>query len=153
MFEWHGKKYHYLGTDSDGENYYLEEAKWDCDWYWGLGYVETFTNKMAPWNSKDISSHSHFSYMLDEVGGNWYDAFRSVFPETRLADNQIWKLVELMKSAYTARKYSDMLYIGGAHYTENPVKDTIISETEYNRINKEVIPSIMDTVYKLLEGV
>ena len=30
-----GHKYYLLGADKEGIKYYLEEASWDCDWYWG----------------------------------------------------------------------------------------------------------------------
>ena len=55
-----------------------------------------------------------------------------------------------MQSAYTARKYSDMLHTGGAHITSNPVWYVLHDDAEYERINKKVIPSIMNEVYKLL---
>ena len=152
-FEWHGKRFHYIGADADGVNYWLQEAKFDCGWYWGLGYVETFTNNRNPSLSKDIGSHSHFNYMMDDAGDNWFDAFKVLFTANRLDDSQIWKLVELMKSAYTARKYADMLHIGGAHYTRNPIKETIQADmSEYDRINEKIIPEIMEKVYCILDG-
>lgn len=33
VITWHGKEYYLLGKDSEGINYYLEEASWDCDWH------------------------------------------------------------------------------------------------------------------------
>ena len=150
VFEWHGSKYYYLGTDSKGQHHWLEKAKWDCKWYWGLGYVETFTNNERPWLSSDINSHTHFDTMFFNKGRCAYDVFKDTFRETSLSDGQTWELLELMKSAYIARAYSDMLHTGGAHYTTNPKRDVIINEDEYNRINKEVIPAIMEAVYELL---
>ena len=57
-----------------------------------------------------------------------------------------------MKSLYTARAYSDFLYRGSAGITSNPCKEVIRNEEEYQRINKMVIPSMLDEVYKLLKG-
>lgn len=57
-----------------------------------------------------------------------------------------------MKAFYTAREYSDMIYRGGAHYTSNPAKEDIQNAEEYERINKKMIPSIMEEVYKIMEG-
>ena len=31
-----GKKIFLLGRNKYGENVWLEEARWDCDWYWGF---------------------------------------------------------------------------------------------------------------------
>lgn len=145
-----GKDAYFLGQDENGINYFLEQAKWDCGWYWGGGYVETYTNNGNPARSRDISSHSHFDSMF--LKGNAYDTFKAFFKVTPFSDKEIWQILELMQSFYTARKYSDMLHIGGAHYTSNPAKETIQNESEYNRINKEVIPAIFDNLYDILEG-
>lgn len=145
-----GKICYFLGQDEYGTNYFLEEATWDCDWYWGGGYVETYTNNCNPVKSKDIQSHNHFDSMFFHQNKNAYDAFKDFFKKHPFTDNEIWKICELMKSFYIAREYSDMLYRGGAHYTSNPVKAIIQSETEYKRINEEVIPTIMKALYGIL---
>ena len=36
-----GKKIYLLGKDAEGVKYWLEEASWDCNWYYGFGYIET----------------------------------------------------------------------------------------------------------------
>lgn len=142
-----GKDIYFLGKDSEGTNYWLEAASWDCGWYWGFGYVETYTNNNNPSKSRDIKSHSHFDSML---GKNWRDEFSTVITHTPLSDHEVWKLRELMKSFYVAREYSDFLHIGGAHYTNNPCKDIIKNDEEYTRINTIVIPEICNKVYELL---
>lgn len=152
-FTWHGKKYYLLGEDADGERYYLEQAQWDCGWYWGGGYVETFTNRIFPHRSEDISSHQHFDGLfLKNPRLNGFDAFKMFFKETPFTDKELWVILELMKSFYTARNYSDFLHIGGAHYTTNPCKETIVNDTEYTRINASVIPALMEELYKILGG-
>ena len=145
-----GHKYYLLGTDKEGIKYFLKEAHWDCDWYWGGGYVETFSNNRDPVCSRDIDSHHHFNYMFLTYNKNGFDMFKDFFKETPFTDNEIWKICELMKSFYVAREYSDMIYIGGANYTQNPSKETIMDKAEYNRINKVVIPTIMTELYKIL---
>jgi hypothetical protein len=150
VITWHGKKYYYLGSDADGLKHYLEAGSFDCGWYWGFGYIEAFTNNTAPQLSRDICVHTHFDSCLLN-GGGFVDRFRELFTDTPLSTNEIWQLLELMQSFYTARKYSDMLHTGGAHITSNPAGDTIKSDTEYKRINECVIPAIMAEVYKLLD--
>lgn len=145
--EINGKKNYLLGT-KDGDTYYLEEAHWECDWYWGLGYVESYIGRGT--SDRSWRSHRHFDTLFLEPA-KFKEGFRNFFDETvDLTDNEIWKLLELMKSAYLAREYSDMIYRGGAHYTSNPCKETIKDEAEYKRINEVVIPSIMNKVYELL---
>lgn len=135
-----GKKQYLLGRDSVGK-VWLEEARWDCNRYWGLGYVKMFGKH---------EFHTHFDSQFFNSIKNGYDRFKEIMTETTLSNKELWQLVELMQSAYTARHYSDMLYTGGAHYTENPCKETIKNEAEYKRINEVVIPAIMNKVYELL---
>lgn len=151
-FKWHGKKYYLLGADKDGINYYLEEATFDGEWYWGLGYVETFTNNISPNMSRDIRSHEYFDTMIFPPKCNCFETFKTQFPDNPFSDREIWTLCELLRSAYCARRYSDMIYLGGSHITNNLVGDTIKNDTEYDRINKFVIPQIMQEVYKIMEG-
>lgn len=144
-FKWHGKNYYLLFTDEQGTKYYLQDFSWDCDWYWGGGYVETFTNNRTPNLSADIQSHQHFNTMF--FNGN-YEKFLNAGTPFTLAEK--WQILELLKTFYIMREYSDTLHRGGAHFTTNLVKDIIKNEEEYNRINKEIIPAIREELIKIL---
>ena len=146
-----GKDIYFLGQDKDGTNYWLEEASWYCSWYWGGGYVETYTNNKNPELSRDIQSHQHFDSLFFKGNKNAHDLFIEFFPVHPFSDSKIWKICELMKAFYISRGYSDMLHCGGAHYTTNPATDVIKSNEEYNRINKNIIPAIMQELYKIME--
>lgn len=158
VFEWHGNKYHYLGTGKDGQNFWLQEATFDCGWYWSIGYVESFTNNKKPWMSRDIEQHTHFDYLMEQqiypngTRMNWWDGFKNVFDNTLLTDSELWTVIEIMKSLYTARAYSDMLHRGGSHYTSNPVSEVIKNEAEYERISKVVVPALSEKLYSILDG-
>ena len=39
-----GDAYYLLGKDEDGVKWYLRKPTWDCGWYWGFGYLDSFTN-------------------------------------------------------------------------------------------------------------
>ena len=106
-----GKDIYLLGKDKDGINYWLEEASWDCGWYWGFGYVETYTNNKYPHLSRDINSHQHFDGLF--LKGAIFDSFKSLLVETPLSDNEIWKLLELMDTFYTLRESADLFKNGG----------------------------------------
>lgn len=145
-----GKTIYLLGQDSEGTNYWLEEGSFDCGWYWGIGYVETYTNNSNPQCSRDISSHQHFDNMF--LGGNGFDKFKEFFTKTPFDDKEIWKILEIMMALYTARRYSDMIHRGGANYTKNPLVEVIKSDKEYLRINEVVIPRLLEELYKILGG-
>lgn len=136
--------YYLLGKDKYGDEMWLAEASWDCSWYWGLGYVRTFNRFMT-----DIDSHQHYDDLFLK-GDPTPKKFESVIVETPLTNKEIWTLNELMKSAYIAREYSDMLHIGCAHISNNPCKELLQNQAEYKRVNEKVIPGIMEEVYKLL---
>lgn len=123
MFTWHGKKYFLLGQDHEGIKYYLENAHFDCDWF----------------DSKVFGKNKCC-----------FDVFKELFPVNPFTDNEIWNICELMKSAYTARHYSDMLHTGGAHITTNKAKDKIRNDKEYKRINEITIPAILDELYSIM---
>lgn len=145
-----GKDIFFLGRDKKGIYYWLEDASWDCDWYWGLGYVETYTNNENPQDAKDINSHQHFDSLFFKGNKNGYDAYKEFFTEITLNDKELWKLIELMRSLYTLKEMSEVCYIGGSHYTENPCKDILKDEDIYNKINKIMIPEVMNKVRELL---
>ena len=145
-----GKDCYFIGQDKAGTNHFLEATTWNCGWYWGGGYVETYTNNNNPVKSADIDGHQHFDGLFFNGKKNSYDAFKDFFSVNPFTDSEIWTICELMKSFYIARQYSDMLYSGGAHYTINPAADIIKSDDEYERINKKVIPAIMQNLYEIL---
>lgn len=145
-----GKKCYLLGEDKNGYWYWLEESTFDCDWYWSIGYVKTYTNNKQPSKARDISSHRHFNYLFLNGAKNGYDTFKEFFVNTPLSDQEIWQLIELMNTLYGLRKYSDILYRGGSNYTNNPCDTIIKNEIEYERINKIVIPELLKEIYTIL---
>lgn len=151
-FKKFGHTYYFLGRNAEGDNHFLESAAFDCGWYWGGGYVETFTNNRNPERTRDITMHAHFdSLFFSGPRKDAFDSFKEYFIETPFTDSEIWKICELMKSFYIMRDYSDMIYRGGANYTRNPASEIIKSETEYKRINEIVIPAIMTQLYAILD--
>lgn len=148
-----GKDAFLLGEDASGTRYYMEKFSWDCGWYWGGGYVETYTNNKNPERSRDIQSHQHFDGLfLNDRRENGFDKFNGFFSKTPYTEKEVWQICELMKTFYICREYSDTIHRGGARYTTNPAADIIKSEAEYNRVNNEVIPAIAEALYKIMEG-
>lgn len=150
MFKWHNRIYYLLGKDKNGINYYLESFSFDCDWYWGGGYIETFTNNNFPSLSIDIASHQHFDNLFFQQKEDGYTAFNKFFVDSPFSNEEKWQIMELFKSFYTARQYSDMLYLGGSHYTHNDCCEIIKNNSEYERINKVVIPEIIKKIYNIM---
>lgn len=147
-----GKDIYLLGIDEDGVKHWLEAASWDCGWYWGFGYVETYTNNNNPEIAKDISSHSHWdNCIIGKLGFKDYIHHLNDnpnFSSTTLSDTESWELSELMKSYYSLKEAAEIFGRGKSHIanTEVNYQDKEIAE----KINKEILPKIFQRIYEIL---
>ena len=144
-----GNKYYLLGTrKEDNKKIWLQEGSFDCNWYWGVGYVEVFNR-----NYTDISEHTHFNSLFLKT--NIFDSFKDYFKDTTLSDDEIWQLLELMQTIYTLREMSDTIHRRGSHITTTNIENHIFNENiyinMYDKINNDTIPTLLNTVYELLE--
>jgi hypothetical protein len=141
-----------LGKGPDGARYWLEEASWDCNWYWGLGYVNTFRGQ--PSLCRDIKSHQHFK-------GLWLAAHQGKFLhcltewdgfQSTLTAKEEWQLAELMATAYTLKETAEVFGRGGSNYSPaDPAIASLVKNPEWvGQINEVMIPAIMAQVYALL---
>ena len=145
------KKIYLLGADAEGTKYWLEAPSWDCDWYWGFGYVETYTNNNYPNKSRDINSHQHFdSLFLNDSKVNAFDAFKEFFKETTLNDKEIWLLVDYMYSFYALKRAAGILSMGYSHMTEKAKLSEVQSTEMTKEINEKILPAIFKQIDLLL---
>ena len=137
------KKYYLLGIrKEDHAKVWLKAATWDCSWYRGLGYIEVF-NK----NCTDVKEHTHFDTLfLKDIP----ESMREYFEETTFNNTEMWQLLDLMKSAYICREYSDLLKNGANICSKAVARPIVNNDTEYERLNKDVIPKLLKEVYKIL---
>lgn len=146
-----GRDVYLLGRDKEGNYYWFSAASWDCGWYWGGGYVSTYTNQTSPSSSRDITLHTHFDSMFfDTHNKNGHDVFKELLVETPFSDSEIWQICELMKSFYVARNYADMIHRRSAGYTANPASDILAIDEHAEYINKIIIPGMMERLYAIL---
>ena len=141
-----GKNVYLLGADENGTKYWLEEGKWDCGWYWGFGYIETYTRNNDPKNSKDINSHEHADNFLSEfwngTGGKLTDPVFSF--------SEGYELAELLKQFYILKDTAELLGRGGAHITTAKISEYKKPEL-VKEINEIRIPEVMNRIYQLLD--
>lgn len=145
-----GKKNYLLGTDKNGKKLFLVEPSWDCGWYWGFGYVETYTNNTDPKRSKDISSHTHFNSLFG-TNCSLYDGFKRIIKDSTLDDDEIWKLIDYMKTFYCLSETAEVLKRGYSHYSETAKLDIVKDEAYAERINKVVLPVLFKHIEDLFE--
>lgn len=111
---------------------YLAPPSWDCDWYWGWGYLQ---NKDTHIHADSVLKYPDFKECLvDELKGIHFD------------------LLELLKDFYTVTKYAELCKRGGSHikYIDD-VKEILKNTEEYERLNMEVIPQLFEKFYTLID--
>ena len=147
IIEKFGKKYYQLGK-KDGKEYFLEDSYWNCGWYWGLGYVETF-NRLKT----DIESHQHFNDLFlagqQKENGNWIYHINEFFDESVLNDKESLELSDLFKSLYSLKEVAEVFTRGNSNYAaskEVNLKDEKLAE----KINYEIMPKLFKRIRELL---
>ena len=121
------KKIYLIGEDSDGIKHWLEEPSWDCDWYWGFGYIETYTNNNNPGRSKDIETHTHW---------NSYNGINKELTKTTFSKDEFDRLNELFVNFYESRDKASK-----AH------NNNVLL---YEELNQITIPKITAEIIKIL---
>ena len=151
-----GKDIFLLGHDEYGKRYWLEAPRWDCGWYWGFGYVETYTNNRHPGKSKDFSSHQHIdSSFMGKINGsseyvhNIYDCPK--LTKTTFTYDEGWKLSELFKQFYLLKDMAAFTHKKrpGCHTTKSPV-DHGDMKSWCDHINDVMIPKITAEIMSIL---
>ena len=138
------KKHYLLGIrKEDGLKVWLQEPSWDCNWYWGFGYVEIYSR-----NQKTLYEHTHFDSLFFNSNGKSWESIQTYFEKTTFNENEMWELLDYMKSFYTLRATSNLLHCGYSHYKKPSLvlKDDLMCE----KINKVMLPSLFEAIKRLL---
>ena len=130
---------------SDNRNIFLTKPSWDCDWYWGFGYI----------GNRD--EHYHLSGYASEGGFgnvrniNMYDALEQDYDLNPNIKKHLWDFCELVKTAYVLKETAEVLGRGGSHYTKNVCASIIKNSDEVTRINEVVLPAIFEQLNAIYE--
>lgn len=136
-----GKAFFLLGRRNDGEKVCLEDFSWDCDWYWGGGYLEVFNRTKT-----DIKEHYHLNGLDREK--NLYDAVKGHFSKTVLSDQEMWRFCDLMVQFYALRKAAEVFQYGG-HMTSHGRTAKELKQDMADQINLHIKNVIIPEVHKL----
>ena len=146
-------KHYLLGINKDGDYVYLEEPSWDCGWYWGFGYLHTYTNNKQPERSRDLSSHFHFDSTFLNKNKSSRDAFKEYFKTTVLTDDEIWEFCDYMKTFYTLKSVAELFKNRYSHQTERAKIEDLKSEEQRDLVNKVWLPEVFNRIKLLLSPV
>ena len=142
---------HYLlGRDKQGQYVWLEKESWDCGWYWGFGYLHTFTNNEHPTYSKDIASHTHFKSVFMKSPVFTKKAFEEYFEETTLTEDEMRILCDYMETYYILKDAAGLFHHGYSWQTSKASIDGLKSEELEAHINKVLLPELFKRIEELL---
>lgn len=126
---------------------YLQRPSWDCDWYWGWGYLSN-KNTHIHWDylkTADGNYTERVSCLID-LDNKYYQANPKLTPIK-------WQLEELMSTFYTLKEAAGIYHIGGSHLITSPIKDILKSEERAKEINEIILPEIFTKFYELCNTV
>jgi len=122
-----------LGT-IDNERIYLSKHEWNCDWYWGFGYIG------------NRNCHYHLESLLPE-----HDITK-VFQDTKLTQGNWWIVKELFGQAY-ALKEAAQVYRCGVLSTHSPGLTDLLKSPEKAAILNKDLELTLDTIWDYLTKV
>ncbi len=116
---------------------YLTKHSWDCDWYWGFGYV----------GNDDM--HFHMSSVVPNKSDKNVLFFEGIGEVKLLKKYDGWKLMELFAEAYNLSNCAEMYYRGGAGIScDGFIKK---DEEKAKEINKE-LEKLLDYIWEYVKN-
>jgi len=142
------KEIYLLGEDSEGVRYWLEAPKWDCGWYWGFGYIETYTNNKNPNWSRDISSHSHADKFMSKYFTEWSGS-KPILKKRTFTDAEGWELSELFSQFYHLKEQAEFWGHGKMHVADTKIENWT-DKGLTDKINTKMLPIVMNRIMEIL---
>lgn len=124
-----------LGTIVGCGLVYLEKHSWDCDWYWGFGYIG---NKRC---------HFHIDSLINVPSDN-VDV-NTQFTDTWLNQDQWWILRDLFIQAYAIKEAAYAYRLGG-HQTDNARSYRVSRKGMESMLNSD-LSTLLDTIWNLID--
>lgn len=110
---------------------YLSKHSWDCEWYWGLGYLG------------NVNTHFHFSGYLK--GTEWNVA--SIFTGgTVITQNQWYVICDMFKQAYSIQATAEVYRLGGHICGTNDIT-TLLRDSNKSAMLNEDLELILDRLW------
>ena len=154
-----GEKFYLLGQDTDGVKYWLVAPSWDCGWYWGFGYVQTFTKNSNPATARDIDSHQHADGVLIGKNAGNGEYVHNPIDAAILAggatfdEREGWELGELFHQFYSLKEAAEIFHRGKANIANTEVHhDGEKCKATAEFINGEMIPAITARICEILSN-
>lgn len=122
-----------LGTLPDSGLVYLDKHSWDCDWYWGFGYVG---------NNR---CHFHMDSLIKGV----YDVDK-IFLHTNIKQDQWWVIRDLFMQAYALKEAAGVYQHGGHQTHRAGLTDILKNKDMADKLNAD-LKIVLDTVWNYMK--
>ena len=122
-----------------GEDVFFEKHSFDCNWYWGFGYLET------------RHSHFHFDSVIPTESGRNYLLFDLDHEIEIELDPKLdgWLLMELFAQAYALKHAAELYHIGHAGIGDARGLGIERNEEKAKEINSE-LETVLDNIWKYI---
>lgn len=130
----------YLGTLAPGqlfggEKIWLEKHSWNCDWYWGFGYI----------GNRNL--HFHINSLIKEPAPC---EASSLFSETKISDDTWWIARDLFIQAYALKNAAEVYQYGGSQRPKKGVTDIIENPETAKQLNAD-LEKVLDKAWELIK--
>lgn len=111
----------------------IEKHSWDCDWYWGFGYIG------------NSNLHTHFDGVFLGIETD----INKIFEATKITQRDWWILRDLFVQAY-ALKNAAAVYRHGGHQISDPYDTTVIrNQDKESGLNCD-LSIVLDKIWEIL---
>lgn len=145
-----GQKNYLLGVDKEGTKYFLVAPSWDCNWYWGFGYIQTYTNNRCPEKSIDINLLTHWDLEFIYKNKGDQEAFQEFFYNSVLTKDELFLLTDYMKTFYTLKEMAEICRHGYSWQTEKAKIPELVKKDWEEEINHQILPVLFEKIDLLL---
>lgn len=145
----------FLGNDKETKDrVYLRGFQWDCNWYWGGGYLEYMTQNNRGWRM-----HTHFdSIFLEKKYTTRKDypeyavwlSLSDILDNAQYTADEWWRIKDLYKQFYALRTAAETFQYGG-HCTSKGRNPAEINQDMADRINTHIEQVIIPEIVKALK--
>lgn len=119
----------------DNQPVYIYKHSWDCNWYWGFGYLG------------NNNWHFHMESLID-------DSFQvdKLFESTKITQGQWWVIRDLFIQAYSLKKVAETFRHGGYQTKLEGVTD-IIQDKELEVLMNSKLEIVLNKTWEYLEEI
>lgn len=129
----------YLGYNETFGPTYLTKHSWDCEWYWGFGYLG---NQNCHWHIDSIIQNAPPGFHPNWTNVNHH------FKISWLTQKQWWILRDLFIVAYSLKKAAEC-YRHGGHQNPDAGPYRVINPEMATKLNAD-LKIILDNIWTLL---